>query len=304
MYQLGQFGGSNIAVDWASGDYKVNQWFGVRAGKVKTTYGLYNNVQDVDATYLWSLHPEPFYPSDNKSFYLSNIGGQVYGTFQLGEKNGRLSYRGFAGYRYIETNGGYNQLFADLLGSGFTQPLISKVSGGDMRWQTPLAGLTVGSSIISQSAHGPLTSGTFGSPPLNAPDFYAQYEHKKFYFGGEYKRFSGIVNLTLGGFPVPTIHFDQRMWYLMTSYRILDKLQVGAYYTQEFNRPPNTDTGLPANFYKDWAISGRYDLNSYFYLKTEGHFINGNGFGDYVSTNPQGYKPKSNMLAAKVGFTF
>src|ERR1039457_2783305 len=36
MYQLGQLGGPNIQVDWASGDYRVNDHFGFRAGKVKT----------------------------------------------------------------------------------------------------------------------------------------------------------------------------------------------------------------------------------------------------------------------------
>jgi hypothetical protein len=40
MYQLGQLGGPNIQVDWASGDYRVNDYFGIRAGKVKTAVGL------------------------------------------------------------------------------------------------------------------------------------------------------------------------------------------------------------------------------------------------------------------------
>jgi hypothetical protein len=302
MYQLGQFGGSNIAVDWALGDYKVNNWFGVRAGKVKTAYGLFNDTQDVDAVHLWALLPEPFYPPDNKSFYLSNIGGQVYGGITLGERAGKILYRGFAGYRYIDTNSGYNQTFQDLLGAGFTTPLTSKVSGGDLRWQTPLKGLTVGSSILAQTAYGALTGGFFNSPVVLSPDFYAKLERGKLFVGGEYKRFNPNVTLTLGGHVLPTLFVDQRMWYLMTSYRILPKLQAGVYYTQELSRGPNT--GLPANFYKDWVISGRYDFNTYFYAKLEGHFINGNGFGDYVSTNPQGYKPKSNMLAAKVGFSF
>jgi hypothetical protein len=35
MYQLGEFGGSNVFVDWASGDYKVNDHFGFRAGRRK-----------------------------------------------------------------------------------------------------------------------------------------------------------------------------------------------------------------------------------------------------------------------------
>ena len=35
MYQLGQLGGPSLHVDWASGDYKVNDYFGVRAARSK-----------------------------------------------------------------------------------------------------------------------------------------------------------------------------------------------------------------------------------------------------------------------------
>jgi hypothetical protein len=43
MYQLGQLGGPNVQIDWASGDYRVNDQFGFRAGKVKTVLGLFND---------------------------------------------------------------------------------------------------------------------------------------------------------------------------------------------------------------------------------------------------------------------
>lgn len=42
MYQLGEFGGPHLTVDWVSGDYKINDHLGFRAGKVKTAYGLFN----------------------------------------------------------------------------------------------------------------------------------------------------------------------------------------------------------------------------------------------------------------------
>src|ERR1700728_4223609 len=67
MYQLGQLGGPNVQVDWASGDYRVNDHFGFRAGKVKTVIGLFNDSQDVDAIFLWILLPQGDYPVDNKS---------------------------------------------------------------------------------------------------------------------------------------------------------------------------------------------------------------------------------------------
>jgi hypothetical protein len=43
MYEMGQFGGPNVVIDWASGDYKFDDRLGFRAGKVKVPFGLYND---------------------------------------------------------------------------------------------------------------------------------------------------------------------------------------------------------------------------------------------------------------------
>ena len=69
MYQLGQLGGPNIQVDWASGDYRVNDHLGFRAGKVKTVIGLFNDSQDVDAIFLWILLPQAITRSTTRAFF-------------------------------------------------------------------------------------------------------------------------------------------------------------------------------------------------------------------------------------------
>jgi len=43
---IGTLGQWHPELDWAVADYKFKDWFGVRAGKVKTTLGLYNDTQD------------------------------------------------------------------------------------------------------------------------------------------------------------------------------------------------------------------------------------------------------------------
>ena len=75
MYQLGQFGGSNVQVDWASGDYRFNDRLGFRAGKIKTPLGLFNDSQDVDSLFLWILLPQAMYPVDNRGFDWRNLEG-------------------------------------------------------------------------------------------------------------------------------------------------------------------------------------------------------------------------------------
>src|SRR6202162_1397697 len=121
MYQLGQLGGPNVQVEWASGDYKVNDHLGFRAGKVKTALGLFNDSQDVDSIFLWVLLPQGAYPIDNKSFYLAHLGGEVYGGLSLGSRVGSLQYRGYAGYSSLDLNGGYVKQSAEF-GLAFTSP--------------------------------------------------------------------------------------------------------------------------------------------------------------------------------------
>jgi hypothetical protein len=300
MYQLGEFGGSNIMVDWASGDYRVNDHFGIRAGKVKTVWGLFNDSQDIDAVFLWILLPQGSYASDHKSFYLAHVGGDVYGAFSLGKRAGTLHYDGYAGQATVDLNDGYVKQFADL-GLVFTSSLGGKTYGGDLRWETPLRGLIIGSSGNVQAVDGTAPAGGIHVPPTLTPSMYAQFSRRKVYLAAEYDREPVNATVTIAPAVFPFIA-DGRSWFVMGSYRLRNNFQVGSYYSHYVNQA--ADTTQPANHSKDWVVSGRYDFNPYFYAKIEGHFLHGTALGYYTSTNPNGLAPDSKMLAAKIGFSF
>ena len=300
MYQLGSLGGPNIQVDWASGDYRINDYVGIRAGKVKTVLGLFNDSQDVDAVFLWILLPQSVYPIDNKSVFLSHLGGEVYGDLSLGSRAGKLQYSACAGYVNIDLNGGYAQ---QLAGFGLTFPTApgGKIYGGDLRWGTPMRGLTIGSSALVTEVDGTSPIGSLHISPFLLTDHYAEFKKGRFYSAGEYRRVPSSSTLVLGPTTLPD-PVDYREWFMMGSYRLTTQLHAGSYYSHYINKA--LDFSQPANYSKDWAISGRYDFNSYFYGKIEGHFLRGTGLGYYASTNPAGLKPNSNILAAKIGFSF
>jgi hypothetical protein len=300
MYQLGDLGSANVQIDWASGDYRVNDYFGIRAGKVKTALGLFNDSQDVDAVFLWILLPQSIYQIDNKSFFLAHVGGEVYGGLPLGRRIGKLQYRGYAGQANLDLNGGYVKLAADA-GVAFETAPGGKIYGGDLRWETPLGGLTLGTSARVQALDGTSPVGSVHVPATFISTEYAQFKKGKFYFAGEYRRFPLNTLVTIGPAVIP-VPEDQRAWFAMGSYRLTEKVHLGTYYSHYVNK--SLDTALPANYSKDWVASGRYDFNEYFYGKIEGHFLHGTGLGYYNSTNPNGLKPNSNMLAAKIGFSF
>lgn len=314
MYQLGQFGGPNIQVDWASGDYKISDRAGFRAGKIKTPLGLFNDSQDVDAVHLWALLPQSMYPTDNRSFTLSQIGGEFYGASRL-RKAGELIYRGYVGYRSLDMNGGYvKEIYLALApieaAIGLPSQAIidapgGKVFGGDVRWATPLKGLLIGSSALVQDLHGTAGLVSFGMHETVTTREYAQFEKGKFYVAGEFQRWPVPLKAVVGPVTLP-YPLDWRSWYLMTAYHVSEKFQIGTYYSHLADAGAGNNTSLVQNYQKDWVISSRYDFNSYFYGKLEAHFLHGEyaNLGYYSDSNPNGLKPRSNILAAKVGFSF
>src|SRR5580698_8652432 len=81
-YLLGD-SGNTMVLDWAAADYKVNERFGVRFGKVKTPWGLFNETQDIDPSYMWALLPQSIYDITTRNADLAHYGAVVYGTFKL-----------------------------------------------------------------------------------------------------------------------------------------------------------------------------------------------------------------------------
>ena len=300
MYQLGQFGGSNVQVDWASGDYRFNDHLGVRVGKIKTPLGLFNDSQDVDSLFLWVLLPQAMYPADNRGFNLAELGGELYGSLNLGRRGGSLQFQGHAGYSNLDSHGGYSEQLAEL-GLIFPDPPGGKTEGGDVRWLTPCRGLMLGASVLGQAVDQTSWAGSIHVAPDLGTAYYAQWETGKLYFAGEYWRTPVNPTLTLGT-TIVYVPLDTRSWYVMGSYHLTKKMDVGSYYSHYVNKA--ADTSLPENYSKDFVVSGRYNFNAYFYAKLEGHFLQGTGLGYYAFVNPDGLKTNSNMLAAKVGFSF
>ena len=183
----------------------------------------------------------------------------------------------------------------------FTSSLGGKTYGGDLRWETPIRGLTIGSSADMQAVDGTASTGSIHLPSTLAPSFYAQYSRGKVYLAGQYDRIpiNATVTITPAVFPFVA---DGRSWFAMGSYRLRHNFQVGSYYSHYVDK--SGDTTQPANHSKDWVVTARYDLNSYFYAKIEGHFQHGTALGYYTSTNPNGLTPNTKMLAAKIGSPF
>jgi len=298
--RLGEF--SDYSLDWALIDYHAKSWLGLRGGKVKIRWGLFNDTQDADPGYLWSLLPEPIYGIDWRATNLSQFGGEAYGRLRLPRRLGALEYSGYYGYYFQAPSDGYMQDYKES-GIFFSGKPGGITPGFDLRWATPLKGVTAGGSLMMYNASGDLKDGgKFREPLTYWPTGYAQYDYKRFSASYQYMKLVQYTGLTPAGQLESISSSDVRAWFAMASYRVTKKLQAGAYYTRY--KDASADPSDPDNYFRDWVISGRYEINSYFYAKIEGHFLDGAGQGFYGFNNPNGVTPQTKLLVSKIGFSF
>jgi hypothetical protein len=306
FFVLGNFGDS-ITLDWAAADYKADDRFGVRFGKVKTPSGLFNDIQDIDPSYIWSLLPQSVYPISSRNSILAHYGGVAYGTLSEGGKLGKLEYRAWGGERQIGADDGYTLAQTE---AGILTPngIGGATYGAAVHWRTPLSGLMIGasdgrdatwSSKIS-TGNGALT-GTESIAPFNAPNFFALYEKNKVMVAAEHGRLPVSVILQFTGLPPSHARIDYQSWYAMASYKLTSKLTAGVYDSQQFDHQMPLG---PARYSKDWTFSGRYDFSQYLYAKAEEHIIDGTAIVYDTGLNPNGLKPNTKLTILKVGVSF
>ncbi|MEW6708424.1 MAG: hypothetical protein AB1403_01250 [Candidatus Riflebacteria bacterium] len=82
--------GTRFYVDWGYGDYRLNDSFGLRFGRVKVPFGLYNKYRDIDLLRTSVFLPTTVYMEDYRQFISSFDGGAVYGSLPL--KKGTLDF--------------------------------------------------------------------------------------------------------------------------------------------------------------------------------------------------------------------
>ena len=139
-HALGPVGDYRATLDWYSLDYHWRDWLGIRAGRVKVPFGLYNDSSDIDSARTAILLPQSIYPASNRDFLLAQTGGELYGFKDLGAAGG-LDYRLYGGTIFLDVK--------QQPGSPFSVVDLNVpfVAGGRMLWVPPLEGLRLGGSL-------------------------------------------------------------------------------------------------------------------------------------------------------------
>jgi hypothetical protein len=268
---LGPIGNYQAKLDWYYIDYHWQDWLGVRAGRVKLPFGLYNDTSDVDAARTAVLLPQSIYPAQNRNFLLAQTGGEIYGYKSLG-RAGALDYRLYGGTIFLDIN-------PQSPGSAFSvlDLNVPYVAGGRVLWNAPLDGLRLGGSIQFLRLDADLLpSGSTRAVALNLPVVLwvasAEYVFRDFVFAAEYSRWR-VRTESSDATVFPESKTISERGYALATYRVNSWLQAGGYYSLLF---PNVDQRVgPAGRQHDVALTLRFDVNSYWLIKLETHYLHG-----------------------------
>jgi hypothetical protein len=344
---VGPQGNHRVTVDWALGDYRVQDWFGVRAGKVKMPVGLYNTLRDADMARAEILQPPGVYPLSQRELNNAFNGADVYGTIGLG-KGGSLDYEGWAGVIDLDDAYIINRFAAEGGASGLNafralrltglnyhvdnvDATMDHLYGGALEWRPPVPGLRLrGSGTTTDSNFSVATTytGFQGQAPISITtrsdthfkqNLYlflsAEYQRGGLRLSAEHFLGEDEQQTSLSGlpFPVPAISASRKpvATYGQVTYRVNERLQGSTYYSVAYLDRNDKDgsnevaAGRPAHraWHKDFAVTGRFDINSHWLFKAEMHFMDGT-FGLSSVENPAGLTQKWQLFTAKTTFYF
>jgi hypothetical protein len=269
-------GAYNARMDWFYLDYRFRDWLGIRAGRVKLPFGLYNEFNDVDQARLPILLPQSTYPVTNRNFLLAQTGFELYGYLDFASA-GALEYRCYGGTALFDVPTPPGQAFA------VRNVDFDYLAGGRLMWEAPVPGLRLGASAQAlridadiQGTTDPSYNGHvevpavlwMGSLEYAAHDWLVAAEYGRWHS----KRNSTVANPALAAQPWTA----NERYYGMLAYRLSAHLQVGGYYAGYYPDADKRDGR--ENQQHDLAGTIRIDITSNWLVKLEGHYLKGTAY--------------------------
>lgn len=312
---FGNFGNDEIIIDWGYASYRFSNELGIQAGIIKMPHGLYNDTRDIDMVRTSILLPASVYNEAWRDSFLNTKGAGIYGELPFG-----FSYQAQYGTMDMDTEGGVVNDFERSLSKDISKGISGMIPGfhldvemqditvdykyaASLQWAGPFVeGLKFGATMagVQMDARADICEIHFNS--LKTYVYSAEYLAENLKLTFEYSKTD--IDFTIPSFSVPvpqagisvpipeirsggrkTANNDEDGFYVSAAYRFLDKLEIGAYYSEYYPRRHDRDgdrySGTDTPDYKAWlkdtALSFRFDPNMYWVVKLEAHLMNGIG---------------------------
>jgi len=294
------YGKDKVILDWAYGDYRVNDWLGFRAGKVKVPLGLYNESRDNDALRTFIFLPQNEYYEYERDSFNAVTGGSVYGSVPLGAA-GRVNYQLQVGTFPIAVDGGSAKNYSAFISTPDVALTVTDVNSETsvvhhLEWRTPVEGLRATFSGLHTDfkgkaqgigADGPVDA-SWRFKSLHRYIFGMEYTYNDLILASEYQLDDYTVSANYDPDPNDESFSSKQSadgWYLSATYRFTDWLELGGYYHETYaDRHDRDGSALVTTGYvaypwnawqKDTALTVRLDPMPHLVLKLEGHLEEG-----------------------------
>ncbi len=323
-FNLGDIGNNEIILDWAFLDCSWKEEIGIRLGKMKNPFGLYNDVRDYDMLRTCILLPQSVYNNYLRQAMIGLEGTDIYGKISMGNA-GIFGYDAYIGSMSISPGSGVEKITKSTspAGTSFSSARVDWITGGRIQWFTPVKGLKPVVSFLKVDMTQGLEAGpvkvSFSTPDMTFLMFSIEYAFRNLTFAAEHNRTTMKATISMDmsalGLPDPVPVFqrtDAESYYGMITYRFSKWFEAGVYYSVHYSDKDDHDgdnmVAVGKNDYEAWqkdlAISTLFNINEYWIVKMEVHFINGVALA-YGVDNPDGYDHEDSVLyAIKTTFNF
>jgi len=280
--RAGHVDGGVVRLDYGVADLNLfnyqNGRVGIRGGRIKIPFGLYNETRDVAFTNPTILLPQGIYFDRSRSLLVSADGGSLYADHQT--EYGDFAFKFNLGMPL----GDNEEIRSAILGpnvSGefeanpaFATQLSYELNGGEYMLAVSYMDLKL---KYQPSAIDFVSAGHTTIRPLL---FSAQYNGERFGMTAEYLyRWNQYKGYGVG----PDLSFISESWYVQGSYWFLPQLQGIVRYdafvsdTDDRGGRRSVSNGLPNHlaYSKDWMVGLRWNITSSWMVRTEYHRVHG-----------------------------
>ncbi len=300
---LGDVANNKVTIDWAYGDYRLKDWLGFRAGRIKLPLGLYNETRDVDLLRTSIVMPQSVYSDLLRDTVIAANGFALYGSLDM-FAGGSLDYQAIAGQMNIDNDSGFKKNFDSRFPFTLTgESDTDNAYVGNLRWNTPLEGFLLGVSGMKVKAENPTSFGP-QETDTTLVTLSTEYTWEDLVIAAEYQTFEVKVYM-------PAINNRSEAttegYYISASYRFNELFTLGTHYSVYYPNKDDKDGNLRVTksdaWEKDLALSLRFDINEYTVFKIEGHSVDGTANVNSTD-NPIRTEDEFYYGVAKINFSF
>ncbi|OEU73133.1 MAG: hypothetical protein BA874_10870 [Desulfuromonadales bacterium C00003068] len=325
---LGDYSEDEVVVDWAILEYQPFDSVGLRVGKCKLPFGLYNDTRDSSFLQPMIFLPQSIYDESRRDVNLAFIGADLFGNISLG-RFGDVDYHLFTGqadypdqsilaYKNEESVESIiarnNKLPLNKRDSQIPSQLTSfdreseDLYGGAVVFNGLINGLRLGATLLHSKS---LMKINHLSDPIGESITHskyvlsAEYSYDSWMLVGEYSQ----TDRTSTMFGSVNLDGPSQSWYAMIYYTLNDAWSFSLLYDEFYRlKHDHHSDSFPksppeSGWRKDIAVGARYDFNEMCNLKAEYHYIDGSAMQLGV-VNPDGVARYWSYVAVKLSVSF